>query len=155
MCTHCLVRAHTVLYAGTLSFLYVHTLHCMCTHCLACAHTVLYAGTHSTNIPYVYVRRAAGQQRSMEAAVQLQCAYRMHLARLLLDATKNPKVFLYMFSLYVCPCMCPCVWVLVCVSSYVCPYMCVLDATKNSKAFMCVLLCVPLYVCLYVLMCVS
>ena len=36
--------------------------------------------------------RAAGEQRSMEAAVVLQCSYRMHLARLLLDATKNPKV---------------------------------------------------------------
>ena len=35
--------------------------------------------------------RAAGQQRSMDAAVLLQCAYRMRLARLLLDATKNPK----------------------------------------------------------------
>ena len=60
----------------------------------------------------------------MEAAVQLQCAYRMHLARLLLDATKNPKVFLSFFicvSLYVSLCMGPCMCVLVCVSLYVCP----------------------------------
>lgn len=35
--------------------------------------------------------RAAGQQRSTEALMVLQCSYRMHLARLLLDATKNPK----------------------------------------------------------------
>ena len=35
--------------------------------------------------------RAAGQQRSTEAAMVLQCSYRIHLARLLLDATKNPK----------------------------------------------------------------
>jgi hypothetical protein len=35
--------------------------------------------------------RAAGEQRAMEAAIVLECAYRVHLARVALDDVKNPK----------------------------------------------------------------